>query len=99
MNLAILDTVGHQRRGTDEPEGLLSTSSRPSLTIDRTYSLPVGDASGQRPGGCPTAPQRTPTTSDFRAREENMELLRAIANSKVFTEFEHAFTQATGLPV
>lgn len=28
-----------------------------------------------------------------------MELLRAIANSKVFTEFGRAFTQATGLPV
>jgi AraC-like DNA-binding protein len=36
---------------------------------------------------------------EFRARDENLELLRAIANSKVFTEFGSAFTQATGLPV
>jgi AraC-like DNA-binding protein len=36
---------------------------------------------------------------EFRARDETPELLRAIANSKVFTEFGRAFTRATGLPV
>ena len=32
-------------------------------------------------------------------RNENIELLKAIAASKVFTEFERAFKEATGLPV
>ena len=43
--------------------------------------------------------ESTQDVGGFRARDGNLELLRAIVNSKVFTEFGCAFTQATGLPV
>jgi len=43
--------------------------------------------------------ESTQAGGESRARDENRELLRAIANSKVFTEFGRAFTGATGLPV
>jgi len=43
--------------------------------------------------------ESTQAGGGFRTRVEDLELLRAIATSKVFTEFERAFTEATGLPV
>ena len=99
MNLAILDNAGHQRKGTDSLQEFVSPASRPSLAIHNPCSLPRGDARGLQPSGCPTTRESTQDVGEFRARDENLELLNAIANSKVFTEFGRAFTQATGLPV
>jgi AraC-like DNA-binding protein/ligand-binding sensor protein len=99
MNLAILDSVGHQCKGTDSLQGFVSPANRRSLAIPRTCSLPGDDARGLQPTRCPTTRESTQEVVEFRGRDENLELLRAIANSKVFTEFGRAFTQATGLPV
>ena len=98
MNLAILDNVGQQRKGTDRL-GFVSPANRRSVGVPNPCSLPGGDARGRQPSGRPTTSESTQDVSEFRARDENRELLRAIANSKVFTEFGCAFTQATGLPV
>jgi AraC-like DNA-binding protein len=43
--------------------------------------------------------ESTQAVDESLDRDENRELLKAIANSKVFTEFGRAFTKATGLPV
>jgi AraC-like DNA-binding protein len=99
MNLAILDNVGHQRKGTEGLQGFVSPANRRSLAVHNPCSLPGGDARGLQPSGCPTRQESTQEVGEFRGRAENLELLRAIANSKVFTEFGRAFTQATGLPV
>jgi AraC-like DNA-binding protein/ligand-binding sensor protein len=44
-------------------------------------------------------PKGTQHGGEFRTRKEDQELLRAVVSSKIFTEFERAFTEATGLPV
>jgi AraC-like DNA-binding protein len=46
-----------------------------------------------------TKQESTQDAGAFRERKENLQLLRAIATSNLFTEFEHAFTQTTGLPL
>ncbi len=99
MNLAILDSVGHERKGTDSLQGFVLPANRRSLAVHNPCSLSGGDARGRQPSGCPTTRESTQEVGEFRGRDENLELLRAIANSKVFTEFGRAFTRATGLPV
>ncbi len=99
MNLGILDSVGHQRKGTDSLEGFVSPTNRRSLTVHNPCSLPGGDGRRLQPSRCPTPRESTQKLGEFRGRDENLELLRAIANSKVFTEFGRAFTRATGLPL
>ncbi len=99
MNFAILDSVGHERKGTDRLQGFVSPANRRSLAVHNPCSLPEGDARGLQPSGCPTTRESTQEVGEFRGRDENLELLRAIAKSRVFTEFERAFTEATGLPV
>lgn len=88
------DSVGRQRNGTDGVPGFVSPANRRSRAVHNPCSLPGGDARGRQP-----LRESTQTVGEFRARDENSKLLRAIANSKVFTEFGRAFTQATGLPV
>src|SRR6185369_13185718 len=99
MNLAISDSVGNPRQGTDSPQGFVSPASRRSLAVHNPCSLPGGDARDLQPNVFPTMQESTQARGESRARDENRELLRAIANSKVFTEFGRAFTGATGLPV
>ena len=99
MNLVILDSVGHQGNGTDRLQSLVLPSNRGSLAVHKPCSLPGSDASALQPNGCLSARETSPEIGKLRAQDQNRELLRAIANSKVFTEFGRAFTQATGLPV
>src|SRR5258707_694704 len=98
MNLGILDSVGHQRKRKASLQRFVFPANRGSLTIHNP-SLPGSDARRLEPRGCPIPRESTQELREFRGREEKRELLRAIANSKVFTEFGRAFTQATGLPV
>ena len=99
MNLAILDSVGHQRKGTDSLRGFMAPANRRSLAVHSPCSLPGGDARGLQPSVCSTLQESTQAVGEFRAQDETRELLKAIANSKVFTEFGRAFTEATGLSV
>ena len=99
MNFAILDSVGHQRKETDSLHGFVAPANRRSLADHNPCSLPGGDARGLQPNVSPAMQESTQAVGESRARDENRELLRTIANSKVFTEFGRAFTQATGLPV
>src|SRR4029078_7605013 len=43
--------------------------------------------------------EATQPDGGLRAKKENLDLIKAIVISKVFTEFERAFSEATGLPV
>ncbi len=99
MNLGVLDNVGIERRGTDRSEGLQSPVSRHSFAVRRRCCLPGGAARNLEPSGWQTTRQSTPEGGEFRTRNQNVELLRAIAGSKLFVEFERAFMEATGLPV
>ena len=99
LALGIVDNVGHRRRGTVRPEGLISPASRRSLTVQRPCWLPASAARSAEPSRSQSTRESTQAGSGFRARDEDLELLRAIAISKVFTEFESAFPEATGLPV
>ena len=99
MNLAILDRVGHQRKDTDSVQRFVLPANRPTRAVHNPCSLPGSDARGPQPTECPTRRESTQEAGEFRGRNENLELLKTIANSKVFTEFGRAFTQATGLPV
>src|SRR5579859_7405184 len=99
MNLAILDRVGHQRKAPDSLQRFVFPANRRARAVHNPCSLPGSDARGLQPTECPTRRESSQGAGEFRGRDENMELLRAIANSKVFTEFGGAFTRATGLPV
>src|SRR5579859_5264368 len=99
MNFAILDSVGRQCKRTDSLQGFVSPPNRRSLTVHNPCSLPGGRAGGLQPSVFPTRQESPQAVGEFRARDENRELHRAIADSKVFNEFGRAFTQATGLPV
>lgn len=98
MNLAILDTVDRRRKGTDNLHGFVSPANGVSLAVHNPRSLPGGDARDLQ-FRCLTARESTQSAGEFRTRDENLELLKVIAASKVFTEFERAFTGATGLKV
>jgi len=98
VNLGILDSVDHQSRGAEAPRGIVSLARSRSLTVDR-HCWSGGAAASLEPSGCPSTGESTQEAGGFRTRNENLELLKAIATSKVFTEFERAFTEATGLPV
>ena len=91
--------MGHRNRETVRPVSLISSPTRRSLSVHRPYRLPRSATRNPEPSAPLIARQGAPAGSRFRAREEDLELLRAIAASKVFTEYEHAFTKATGLPV
>jgi AraC-like DNA-binding protein/ligand-binding sensor protein len=99
MNLAILDSVGRQCKRTDSLQRFVSPANRRSPTVHNPCSLPGGRAGGPQPSVFPTRQESPQAVGEFRARDENRELHRAIADSKVFNEFGCAFTQATGLPV
>jgi ligand-binding sensor protein len=99
MNLAILDSVGRSRKETGSLQRFVSPANRRSLPVDNLFPLPRGHIAGLQPSGCPKTRETTADISELRAQDKNPELLKAIANSKVFTEFGRAFTQATGLPV
>ena len=99
LNLAGLDHVGHRRGGTIRPEGLIPPANRRSLTVHRPCWLPGSAARSAEPSRPQSTRESTPADGGFRAQDKDLELLRAIATSKVFTEFEGAFTEATGLPV
>src|SRR5208282_808428 len=99
MNLTVLNNVGHPRRRAEGPEGFVSPASRHSLTVRGLRWLPRNSAARLEPSGCPGRRAGTQDGGEFRAREEDLELLRAIVNSRIFTEFGRAFTEATGLPV
>ena len=79
--------------------GFVSPVNCPSAAVHNCCSLPGVDASGLQPSGCPTTQERARDGGETWSRDENLKLLSAIANSKVFTEFGRAFTQATGLSV
>jgi len=98
VNLGILDSVDHQSRGAEAPRGIVSLARSRSLTVDR-HCWSGGAAASLEPSGCPSTGESTQEAGGFRTRNENLELLKAIATSKVFTEFERAFAEATGLPV
>jgi len=97
MNLGISDFLGHQPRGTERPQAAVPSASRRSLLVHRPCRS--GGATGLERGWCATWPERAPGPDELRVRDENLELLRAIAASKVFTEFRGAFARATGLTV
>jgi AraC-like DNA-binding protein/ligand-binding sensor protein len=87
-------------------QSLESNGSRPghppvawqtALIDERKF--PEFAAKGLEPRGCPNTRESTQEAGEVRARDENLELLRAIVTSKTFTEFQRAFTGATGLPV
>lgn len=99
LNLGIVDNVGYPRRGTVRLEELISPASRRSLTVHRPCWLPGSAARSAAPSVPQSTRESTQAGGAFRARDEDLELFRAIASSKVFTEFERAFTEATGLPV
>jgi AraC-like DNA-binding protein len=89
----------HPRNGTARLQRFVSSANRSSLAVHNPASLPGGDGRGLRPVGCPSTRESTQVVGNVRARDENLKLLKAIATSKLFTEFGSAFTQATGLPV
>jgi len=95
MDFSILNNVGHQGRSTGRPEAFISPANCRSLTLHRLCGLSRHSAAGLEPNGCQTRQEG----GKAQARAQNLELLRAIASSKAFTEFERAFTEATGLPV
>jgi AraC-like DNA-binding protein/ligand-binding sensor protein len=64
-----------------------------------TSWLPGGAAKGLESSARPITQESKQGGGEVPARGENLELLKAIAASSVFTEFERAFTGATGLPV
>src|SRR5215471_6175955 len=99
LNLGMVDNVGNWRRGTLRLEQLISPPSRRSLTVHRPCWLPGSAARSAVPSVPQSTRESTQAGGAFGVRDEDLELLRAIASSKVFTEFERAFTEATGLPV
>ena len=99
MDLTILDNVGHQRRWTEGAKELGSSTGRCSLTVDKPRWVPEDAARGLKPGERSRAQSCEPDSGASKARAENLSLLKTITGSKVFMEFERAFTGATGLPV
>ena len=97
MNLDTLDSVGHQSRNAEVSRETVLTARGDSLAV-RSPGCSGRDAVGQA--------SRSPGTGESghlggvpQSRNEQLELLRAIAASKLFIEFERAFTRATGLPL
>ena len=99
MNFGIGDSVGHQRRGADTPRGLVPRASGCSLTFDRKCWWPECPTRRREPDERLVTQESKKAGDEFRVRHDDMKLLKAIAASKVFTEFERAFTGATGLAV
>ena len=98
LNLGMVDNVGHWRRGTLRPEEAISSAARHSLTVHKPRWLP-GSAVRSAARSVPQSTRESTQAGGAGARDGDVELFRAIASSKVFTEFERAFTEATGLPV
>src|ERR1041385_5888241 len=99
MNLGILDSVAHQHKGTDSLQSFVLPANDRARAVHNPCSLTGDGTRGLQPSGCATKRESTPEAGRYRGRDEDRELLRPIANSKVFTEFGRAFTHATGLPV
>lgn len=98
MNLGILNNVGNQRRGAEEPRGIVSPASGRSL-ISHRPCWPEGAARDLEPRGYRDTPESTQDAGEVGAADENLKLLSAIVSSKMFTEFQRAFTEITGLPI
>lgn len=92
MNLDSLDSIGHQSRKAKLPAEAVSATRLDSLAVHSPCR------SGGAAPSQPSAPGTRESTQNG-VGNEHLDLLKAIAASKLFTEFERAFTRATGLPV
>jgi AraC-like DNA-binding protein/ligand-binding sensor protein len=81
------------------PNDFISPASPRLPVVHEPRWLPDNSVTSQKPIGCPARLAGTPSDREVRDKKADLELLKAIVNSSIFKEFEHAFTEATGLPV
>ena len=61
--------------------------------------LPAGRPARAKPPGKCSTPAATQTPGESGPNHNDRNLVEALAHSKVFQEYEHAFSEATGLPM
>jgi len=81
-----LDNVGQERGEMGVRDCFIPSTTQNSIA-------------DHEPGRCPTVKEGMPHGEELSVPDENLQLLKALASSKVFAEFERAFSDATGLPV
>jgi AraC-like DNA-binding protein/ligand-binding sensor protein len=99
MNVTILNQFERQPQDSASDEGFNSRASRDSLTVHSLRWSPQTPARELQPNGYSATGQNAQSVDEVRSKKENLKLLNAIVTSKIFTQFESAFTEATGLPV
>jgi AraC-like DNA-binding protein/ligand-binding sensor protein len=98
MNLDTLDSVGSRNQTAEICQRAVSTTRCGTLSVHKPRSS--GDSAADLEASQrPRAPERAEDVDASRMRHEDLDLLRAIAASHVFTEFERAFKEVTGLPL
>jgi AraC-like DNA-binding protein len=81
------------------PASFISPASPRLPAVHEPRWLSDNSATSLEPIGCLGRQAGTQYGGGFRATKEDLELLKAIVNSRIFAEFERAFSEATGLPV
>jgi AraC-like DNA-binding protein/ligand-binding sensor protein len=99
MNLTILNQFERQPQDSASHDVFNSRASRDSLTVHSPRWSPQTPARDLQPNGDSATGENAQPGGEDRSKKENLELLKAIMTSKIFAQFESAFTAATGLPV
>jgi hypothetical protein len=100
MNLAILDRLDHQPPAPECHDSFLPPAHPPpSLTTHWRYSAPGKLDTNVRPKGQAGTREGALPDRTVPAEGEDRQLLEVLVRSKIFKEFERAFSETTGLPV
>lgn len=99
MNVTILNQFKRQPQDSASHELFNSQASRDSLIVHSLRWSPQTPAPDLQPNGYSATGENAQPGDEVRTRKENLKLINAIVTSRIFAQFESAFTEATGLPV
>jgi hypothetical protein len=99
MDTTILNNLGRQHRESPNGNSFISSPRPPSLDFPTPALGYREDARDFKDRHCSANGEGKQPDGGLRAKKENLNLIKAIVISKVFTAFERAFSEATGLPV
>lgn len=99
MNLAFLDRMEPTSRATSQAKEFVSPPRGGSLPFCQSGWLLETTPRVAGPSRRPAERESTQIQKELSDRKADLEVISAIKSSRMFTEFQRAFTEAFGLPV